>query len=54
MPVIITLNIGTAHYHKGKESDNVFMMSDYTSFFTDMSYALLIRSLVLMTGLIIL
>ena len=27
LSVSIALNLGTAHYHKGKESDSVFLMS---------------------------
>ena len=35
LPENITLNLGTVHYHKGVESDNLLMMSYYTSFFND-------------------
>ena len=31
----ITSNPSAAHYHKGKEWYNTFMMSDYTNLFTD-------------------
>ena len=31
----ITLNKGTARHHKGKESDSVWLISSYTSFYTD-------------------
>ena len=29
LPVRITLNMSTTHYHKGEESDKVLLMSDY-------------------------
>ena len=33
----ITLTIRNTYYHKGKKLDNILMISDYTSFFTDTS-----------------
>ena len=35
LTVSITLNLCSAHYHIGKESDNVLLVSDCTSFFND-------------------
>ena len=35
LPSSITLILDIAHYRKGKEPDNVFLMSDYTSLFAD-------------------
>ena len=31
----IALNLGTAHYHKEKDSDSLLLISDYTIFFYD-------------------
>ena len=35
LPARIAFNIGTTHFYKGKESDNVLLMSDYMIFFSD-------------------
>ena len=32
---IISLNIGTEHYHKGKETDSILIMSYYTILLND-------------------
>ena len=31
----IALNLGTAHYHKEKDSDSLLLMSNYAIFFYD-------------------
>ena len=35
LSAIITLNLGTEYYNRGKESNNVLVMPYYMSFFTD-------------------
>ena len=35
LSAIITFNLGTFYYHKGKELGNVLLMPNYTSVFTN-------------------